>query len=618
MEKFMSRTIDILLAPLRSYPVSFCFLALALIIPDLSSEISLYWIKENPKLFFCRILLCGGISYLLVAFSRLVAQLSKTVGLILIIIFHALIFILAFADIYMYNNFGSHLNVYMLQLVYETNQQQTSEFFATYLTTRAFARTFLQFVLLLGCEIALAWFVHTRLFNGRLTVKATIGHTGKTIVSTIAALAVVLSLGFLVYIRPGFSFDWAANLEESRMWDYDIVRSFVFNAYQSGIQFFDEQSTFDRCAQSNQEIIATRDNSPHPRDIVIIIGESYNRHHSSLYGYDHETNPRLSKLPHLYVFDDVISPINGTSPAFKSFMSLASTDDSIEWCDTPLFPAIFKHVGYNVTFFSKFIKRLNMSPWDASAGFINNPKVEPLLFSHRNTQIHTYDEGLIEEYKSQRAEIESDSLNLIFFHLRGQHVNTNQRFPKDRTVFYPDDYDRPELTKEQRKEVADYDNATHYNDSVVCEIIQLYRDKDALILYFADHGDEANDYRPHIGRDFNLNAAGAPGLHCQLDVPFLIYLTDSCRVRHPNLEQKIAAATRLPFMLDDLPHLLLDIAGISTPWYQPSRSIINENYKSQRRRIIDGYSTTSPIDYDSICDAYGKWKIGFNNPSYDK
>ena len=156
------------------------------------------------------------------------------------------------------------------------------------------------------------------------------------------------------------------------------------------------------------------------------------------------------------------------------------------------------------------------------------------------------------------------------------------------------------------------------SDDTLCEIIQLYRDKDAIILYFADHGDEANDYRPHIGRDFNLNAAGAPGLHCQLDVPFLIYLTDSCRVRHPNLEQKIAAATRLPFMLDDLPHLLLDIAGISTPWYQPSRSIINENYKSQRRRIIDGYSTTSPIDYDSICDAYGKWKIGFSNPSYDK
>ena len=40
--------------------------------------------------------------------------------------------------------------------------------------------------------------------------------------------------------------------------------------------------------------------------------------------------------------------------------------------------------------------------------------------------------------------------------------------------------------------------------------------------------------------------------------------------------------------------------------------------KSIHRDIIDGYSTTSPIDYDSVCDAYGEWKIGYNNPSYDK
>ena len=132
-------------------------------------------------------------------------------------------------------------------------------------------------------------------------------------------------------------------------------------------------------------------------------------------------------------------------------------------------------------------------------------------------------------------------------------------------------------------------------------------------MYFSDHGDEANDYRPHIGRDFNLNAVGAPGLHCQLDVPFLIFLTDSCCVHHPELERRIALSIHHPFMLDDLSHLLLDISGIQTSWFQPSRSLINENYNMQRRRIIDGYSTTTPIDYDSVCNAYGDWKIGFTN-----
>ena len=613
----ISKISNFLLAPVRAFPVSFLFLTLALILPDMAAEVKIHWILNNPFFFIARLLFYSCISYLLVTLAYLVSKLNTKVGLLLIAIFHISIYAVVFTDIFLYKSFGSHINAYMLQLANETNSQESSEFINTYTHTRSFFRIFIKFILFVGAEILVykLWCY----LKTKQDIKRTITSKFKTILSSLFSLYVAFSLGFLVYLLPGFSFDWAANLEESRIWDCGFINSFVFNIYQSGIQFLDERSTFERCEKSNQEIYAIRNESSSPKDIVIIIGESYNRHHSSLYGYDHLTNPLLSRLSHLYVFEDVISPINGTSPVFKSFLSMASVDDSLEWCDAPLFPAIFKHVGYNVSFFSnQFVKRVDMSPWDASAGFFNHPSIEPRIFSHRNSQKHQYDEGIIEEYKSQRNEVERDSLNLLFFHLIGQHVNTIQRFPEGRDFFHPSDYQRPELTETQALDVASYDNATLYNDSVVNEIIRMFLDKDALILYFADHGDEANDFRPHIGRAFNLNEIGAPGLHCQLDVPFMIYLTDSCRVRHPNLEQKIAAATRLPFMLDDLPHLLLDIAGISTPWYQPSRSIINENYNSQRRRIIDGYSTTSPIDYDSVCDAYGEWKIGYNNPSYDK
>lgn len=619
MTSLLSKINNFLLAPIRSFPVSFLFLVLALILPDTVTEVKPHWIISNPLLFFYRILFCAGISYVLISLAHLVSRLNSKLGVLLIVLFQICIYAIVFSDIFLYKFFGSHINVYMLQLANETNSQETTEFLNTYLKTNIFFRVFVKFIIFVGAEVIL--FKLIQFWKKQLCSSFKYAFTNKikTTISSLASIFLLISLGFLVYIRPGFSTDWAANLEESRIWDCGLIKSFVFNIYQSGIQFFDERSTFERCEKSNQDISATRNESSGPKDIVIIIGESYNRHHSSLYGYDYQTNPCLSQLSHLYVFEDVISPINGTSPVFKSFLSMASVDDSLDWCDAPLFPAIFKHVGYNVSFFSnQFVKRVDMSPWDASAGFFNHPNIEPRIFSHRNSQKHPYDEGIIEEYKSQRHEVECDSLNLLFFHLIGQHVNTIQRFPEGRDFFHPNDYQRPELTEAEALDVANYDNATMYNDSVVNEIIRLFLDKDALILYFADHGDEANDFRAHIGRAFNLNEIGAPGLHCQLDVPFMIYLTDSCHVRHPNLEQKIAAATRLPFMLDDLPHLLLDIAGISTPWYQPSRSIINEKYNSQRRRIIDGYSTTSPIDYDSVCDAYGDWKIGFNNPSYDK
>lgn len=612
MTKSLSKLLNLLLAPIKDHRIAFVFLSLALFLPELSAEVDFKWINKNPMFFSYRLLNCVGFSYLLLVLVHLLSKLNAWAGKVLLFVIHVFVFTLVFTDIFIFNVFGTHINIFMLQVVDETTTQETSEFLSTYTRTRPFRVNFSQFLVFVGAEIALMRVKNPKNWLEKLNVKQPIVQACKNGIAIVAGLLVALTLGFLIYMSPCYTLDWAKNYEQQRAWDSSIVSTFVFQTYQAVVQYFDEQSSFERCGKAQQNLVASLNDIETP-NIVIIIGESYNRHHSSLYGYEHETCPRLAKLPNLYVFDDVISPINGTSPAFKSFLSLSSADDSLAWHDVPLFPTFFKQVGYNVTFFSnQFVKQLNMTPWDASAGFFNHPKVEPYIFSHRNSKKHNYDEGLIEEYCNQRSEVESDSLNLIFFHLIGQHVKTNQRFPAGREKFHVSDYNRPELTEEQIQEVADYDNATAYNDSVVCEIIRIFQDKDAVILYFADHGDEANDYRPHVGRTHNLNEMGVPALHCQLDIPFLIYLTDSCRTLHPELEQRVAQSTHRPFMLDDLPHLLFDIAGIQTPWFQPSRSPINDNYNASRHRIIDGYSAIPPIDYDAACKAYGKWEIGFN------
>ena len=391
---------------------------------------------------------------------------------------------------------------------------------------------------------------------------------------------------------------------------YGPYFSYLYKAKEGAEQFIELYSSFEKCAKA-QELVTPVKGTSSIEDIVVIIGESFNRHHSSLYGYGLNTNPRLSQLKHLYVFDDVISPRNLTSSSFKLFLSLASTD-SLKWYDTPLFPTIFKKAGYNVTFYSnQYVKELNQNPINVPAAFFYHPKIENFLFSHKNNAWYYYDEGLIDDYKQKRQEVEGNNQNLIMFHLIGQHCRPGNKFPIERAYFKVADYNRAELSTEQLQEVADYDNATLYNDSIVNEIIDMYKDKDAIILYFSDHGDEANDYRPHVGRESNPISKGAPGLHCQFDIPFLIYLTDSCRLLHPELERKIAQSTHRPFMVDDLPHLLLDIAGIPTPWFQPSRSLINDKFNAHRRRMVNGFVNSTPIDYDSICNTFGEWKIGF-------
>lgn len=601
------------LSPIQHYPVSFVCITIAFMLPELPINDKSIWLKVCWTYLDTHVALCFAISYILVALTLLLSKANRLISLLFLIGVHGFVFFLALLDIFLYLNFGTHFNVCMLQLFNETNSQESSEFLDTYI----FQPSFLSILKIPFGLVALEAFLYIIVYfvRKKLSLSNSLQYI-RVVTYSVCGTFLTLCFCYFFIVLQTFTFDWTKN--RVRIYDSQLLQqckissSFIYNSYQAFIQFADEGSQFEKCSLAQQSVqaeIVTALNSK----IVLVIGESFNRHHSSLYGYDHATNPRLSAYDSLFVFDDVITSINVTSSSFKNFLSLASVDSPEQWYEEPLFPAIFKAAGYNVIFYSnQFVKDLNVSPNDASCGFFNLPNIEPYLFSHRNSCKYPYDEDLIDNYKLHKDSLEAGKENcLVMFHLMGQHVSPQNRFPEGRNFFKAQDYDRPELTFEQRQEIANYDNATLYNDSIVNTIIQLYETEDAIILYFADHGDEANDYRIHIGRSLLSDSITAPCLHCQLDIPFLIYPTPTFRTSHPQLVERIKAAVTQPFMTDDLPHLLLDIADIKTNKYIPSRSVINPQYNRQRRRLVNGYSFSDATDYDAICNAFGNWEIGF-------
>lgn len=164
-------------------------------------------------------------------------------------------------------------------------------------------------------------------------------------------------------------------------------------------------------------------------DVVLIIGESFNKHFSNLYDGKYNTNPLLAKRLEegegpagtekgkLFVFNDVISSDNGTTQNFKYFLSMASVADKkkgISWCDQPLFPTILRSCGFNVVYFSnQFAPNDNLGQWDASMGFVNHPGIEPYIFDHRNNQKFAYDLELVNDFARQRQTLERPNRNFV-------------------------------------------------------------------------------------------------------------------------------------------------------------------------------------------------------------
>ena len=336
--------------------------------------------------------------------------------------------------------------------------------------------------------------------------------------------------------------------------------------------------------------------------IVLIIGESYNKYHSQLYGYEKATSPRLLKRQkngRLVTFSDVVAPWNLTSFVFKNVFSMHVVGQQGEWCDYPLFPEVFRKAGYKVAFITnQFLPKAKEAVYDFSGGFfLNNTELSESQFDVRNDKVHVLDEGILSDYDAmvKQQRIDSNANNLIIFHVMGQHVNYNARYPKRQRRWHGDDYDRPDLTARDRDFLSHYDNATLYNDSIADQIISRFEDKNAIVIYFSDHGEECfDDGFKHFGR--NHSAEITPRLaHQEFDVPFWVWCSHDYAVKHPDIFKQVLQSKDRRLMTDALPHMLLYLAGISSKDYNEAYNILSPHYNEQRPRVIK-----NGVDYDKL------------------
>jgi len=330
--------------------------------------------------------------------------------------------------------------------------------------------------------------------------------------------------------------------------------------------------------------------------IVLIIGESYNRHHAQLYGYPLPTTPWQSKAAKdssLTCFTDVVAPFHQTSEVFKTLFSLYAYGEQRPWDDYSLFPALFRKAGYNVCLMTnQFVKHPQQDIWDFSGGSIlNDERLSAAQFSHRNTMMHKFDEGLLEDYDSLKQY--RTGKDLIIFHLLGQHFDYSLRFPKEKAVFSPHDYHRPELSQEELEKLVAYDNATYYNDQLLKKIVHRFSQEEAIIIYVPDHGELMFDGSKTFGRSFEVTTPNE--VYQQFEIPFWIWMSNSYREKHPEIVREVKDARKKPFMTDNLDQMLLYLGGIYCQDYRQADNPLSPNYNCSRPRLLMG-----KMDYDRV------------------
>ena len=524
----------------------------------------------------------------------------------------AFLYIIAYCtsltDLFCWVKFQSTLNPSMLLLVGETDEREASEFFSSYFTSDLIFSSVGLLLLVMLIHILTTFLKKVKL-SPAISYKVTVA---KQIINHSHYI-----LGGVCLVFLGWAIESSAHNKKEmvQMFSLDTIGSvehelttsdcaqFYLPVYRLAFSIFSNElasQQVDRLIEAKDKMSVDSCSFKSP-NIVLIIGESYGKLHSQQYGYFMPTTPRQIKREKsglLVPFSDVVAPWNLTSFVFKNVFSLHVVGEKGEWCDYPLFPSLFRKAGYHVTFITnQFLPKAKQAVYDFSGGFfLNHPELSEAMFDSRNQQLYRFDRGLLDDYDKNQQQHNTDH-NLIIFHLLGQHVKYNQRFPSDRHHFKAEDYEkkRADLDGKQRNVLADYDNAVLYNDSIVDAIISRFEDKEAIIIYMPDHGEECYEgNRGFICRNHSA-AIDYDLAHYEFEIPFWIFCSYKYAAKHPDIYKEIIGAKNRRFMTDALPHMLLYLAGIHTKDYHAEYNILSPQYNEMRPRILK--NTT---DYDKL------------------
>ncbi len=312
--------------------------------------------------------------------------------------------------------------------------------------------------------------------------------------------------------------------------------------------------------------------------LVLVIGESTNRTHMSLYGYARPTTPGLDalrKAGEIEVFDHVVAARPHTIETLQQALTFADQEHPDLYLTRPSLMNIMKQAGYKTfwvtnqqTLSGRNTMLTNFSEQTDEQVYLNNTRVQ---------NAYSYDGQVLGPFARMLAD--PAPRKFIVVHLLGTHMKYEFRYPAEFDVFR-DKTGLPDWVRSGRQEtmINQYDNAVRYNDFVVSGLIERMRQKTkggkSLLLYFSDHGEDVYDSPPHqfIGRN---EGRPTPPMYT---VPFLLWESPAWKAAHP---LPVGTLLERPWQTDHLIHTWADLAGLRFEGYEADKSLVSPQFRER-------------------------------------
>lgn len=317
---------------------------------------------------------------------------------------------------------------------------------------------------------------------------------------------------------------------------------------------------------------------------VMIIGESADRDHMSIYDYHRQTTPLLEEMKsELYAFNDVIAPYVNSIPNMQAILTFENNEMRDGLPSGATIIHYLKKAGYKTYWISN---KKPVGLFDTLTTIMaNNCDMASFVRFEKKKLESSHDEILLEPFEEVLAE-DTDK-KYIFVHLMGQHGPFSARYPDNYEIF---DTDVSGKTKKQSTTINRYDNATIYNDFIVSSLIKKAKENQGFtsVLYISDHGQNVYDQGDFSGH----SSKGG------LEIPFILWLSDSYKQKRPKFVKLLDNSLDRKYVADDIVHSVFDLLGAEFNSLDTTRSIFSQDF-TPRKRMVRSYNYRVTIDYDT-------------------
>lgn len=280
--------------------------------------------------------------------------------------------------------------------------------------------------------------------------------------------------------------------------------------------------------------------------VVLVIGESARRANFSLYGYPRPTNPLLSKIEGLHIYD-AKSNATYTTAGVRAILEHKHTGKLYE-----ILPNYLYRHGVDVEW--------RTSNWGEPP--VHVPSYLKKADLAQGTSDDKYDGVLIRDLA---ARITSSAKSKVFIVL---HTSTSHgpaytdKYPPKFAVFGPVCDNVEAATKDKQALVNAYDNSVVYTDYLLNEVVSMLNGLEgykATMLFISDHGES-------LGEN-NLYMHGVPldiAPKEQYEIPCFVWSNDTTRVFKPRCEVDQHCVF----------HTVLGLIGLDSPIYDKSKDLV--------------------------------------------